>query len=131
MRRELRRLGARLENTERRLRLAHPGVRLNQQVQRLDDLALRLSGAMYGRLHRRHVRLADVRAAGALLTRHTVCEHSAGQQLHAPRTCARTSPARARRWRSRASGGVATSSRGFAIVTDARGAVDTAHRVRR
>ena len=39
MRRELRVAAVRLETTERRLKLAHPGVRLQQQMQRLDDLS--------------------------------------------------------------------------------------------
>src|SRR5215468_5716468 len=44
-RRELRMLQARVAGTERRLQQAHPGTRLNQQAQRLDDLALRLHAA--------------------------------------------------------------------------------------
>src|SRR2546429_664688 len=47
MHRELRVNGARLENTARRLKLAHPGVRLQQQMQRLDELAQRLGGAAH------------------------------------------------------------------------------------
>src|SRR5437660_11576081 len=43
MRRELRASGARLEATEQPLKLAHPGVRLQQQMQRLADLAHRLA----------------------------------------------------------------------------------------
>ena len=55
MRRELRICATRLEATERRLALAHPGVRLNQQIQRLDDLAQRL--------RRRHADLRGSRSA--------------------------------------------------------------------
>jgi len=137
MRRELRRLGARLENTERRLRLAHPGVRLSQQVQRLDELALRLSGGMHGRLHRQHARLADVRARLARCSpRHTVREYCAHEQqlrtrlAHAMRTHL-AGLAQRLALAQRGLHGVsplATLSRGFAIVTDAHGAVisDTA-----
>ncbi|MBS0379802.1 MAG: exodeoxyribonuclease VII large subunit [Proteobacteria bacterium] len=60
MRRELRLLGARLEATERRLKLAHPGLRLTQQTQRLDDLSQRLAGAARARLHREASRLAGL-----------------------------------------------------------------------
>src|SRR5205085_1542682 len=58
MHRELRVNGARLENTARRLKLAHPGVRLQQQMQRLDELAQRLGGAAHAGLHRDLMRLA-------------------------------------------------------------------------
>ncbi len=60
MRRELRQLAARLVATERRLRLAHPGVRLVQQTQRLDDLSQRLAGATRAHLHREGSRLAGL-----------------------------------------------------------------------
>jgi exodeoxyribonuclease VII large subunit len=43
MRRELRVAAVRLETTERRFKLAHPGVRLQQQMQRLDDFSQRLA----------------------------------------------------------------------------------------
>jgi exodeoxyribonuclease VII large subunit len=137
MRRELRRLGARLENTERRLRLAHPGVRLSQQVQRLDELALRLSGGMHGRLHRQHARLADVRARLARCSpRHTVREYCAHEQQLRTRLdhAIRAHVARLAQRLALAQRGLhgvsplATLSRGFAIVTDAHGALisDTA-----
>src|SRR2546430_2640205 len=58
MRRELRVNGARFQNTERRLKLAHPGVRLHQQMQRLDELAQRLGAAAHAGLHRDQMRLA-------------------------------------------------------------------------
>jgi exodeoxyribonuclease VII large subunit len=93
---------------------------------------------MYGRLHRQHVRLADVRARLARCSpRHTVREYGAqGQQLrtrlaHAVRTYLAGSAQRLA-LAQRGLHGVsplATLSRGFAIVTDARGAVisDTAN----
>ncbi len=45
MRRELRSVTARLDGTLSRLKLVHPGVRLSQQAQRLDDLEQRLASA--------------------------------------------------------------------------------------
>jgi exodeoxyribonuclease VII large subunit len=62
IRRELRAGAARLTAIERRLALVHPGVRLDQQMQRLDDLTLRLAGAVRVRMHRDAVRLAGERA---------------------------------------------------------------------
>jgi len=62
MRRELLAGRARLEAVGRRLGLAHPGVRLQQQMQRLDDLAQRLAGSTRGSLHREGQRLAELRA---------------------------------------------------------------------
>ena len=62
MRRELRVGRARLEAVSRRLELAHPGVRLQQQMQRLDDLSQRLAGSTRGALHRDGRRLAELRA---------------------------------------------------------------------
>ena len=43
MRRELRALGTRFSAASARLKLSHPGVRLNQQAQRLDELEQRLA----------------------------------------------------------------------------------------
>jgi exodeoxyribonuclease VII large subunit len=60
MRRELRTVGVRLETADRRLRHSHPGVRLNQQAQRLDDLEERLGGAMRGALHRNRARISEM-----------------------------------------------------------------------
>jgi exodeoxyribonuclease VII large subunit len=62
MRRELRVGAARLDSTGRRLKLVHPGVRLQQQMQRLDDLMQRLSGAARTGLHRDARRLGELRA---------------------------------------------------------------------
>src|SRR5580700_6346909 len=59
MRRELRVSATRLEATEQRLKLAHPGVRLIQQIQRLDDLAQRLTGAARTCVHREWIRLGE------------------------------------------------------------------------
>jgi exodeoxyribonuclease VII large subunit len=62
MRRELRIFRTRLEAVGRRLGLAHPGVRLQQQMQRLDDLSQRLGGSTRGVVHRDGQRLAELRA---------------------------------------------------------------------
>ena len=59
LRRELRACGARLAAVGRRLQVGHPGMRLQQQVQRLDDLAQRLAGAARAGLHRDARRLAE------------------------------------------------------------------------
>jgi len=60
MRRELRAVQLRVEGARRRLALVHPGVRLEQQMQRLDDLTLRLGGATRSRVQREHLRLAEL-----------------------------------------------------------------------
>jgi exodeoxyribonuclease VII large subunit len=62
MRRELRAVGARLEAVGRRLGREHPGVHLQQQMQRLDELSQRLAGGTRGTLHREGQRLAELRA---------------------------------------------------------------------
>jgi exodeoxyribonuclease VII large subunit len=46
MRRELRALGTRFNAASARLKLSHPGVRLNQQAQRLDELEQRLGACV-------------------------------------------------------------------------------------
>ena len=60
MRRELRSVTSRFEGAGRRLKLAHPGVRLTQQSQRLDDLEQRLAGAMRAALHGDRSRISDI-----------------------------------------------------------------------
>jgi len=62
MRRELRAVRARLETVGHRLGREHPGARLQQQMQRLDDLSQRLAGSTRGTLHREGRRLAELRA---------------------------------------------------------------------
>jgi exodeoxyribonuclease VII large subunit len=59
VRRELRVGSVTLAALTRRLTLAHPGVRLQQQMQRLDDLSQRLAGAMRAGVHREGRRLAE------------------------------------------------------------------------
>jgi len=60
MRRELRSLASRFEGASHRLRLSHPGTRLAQQEQRLDDLEQRLAGASRAGLLRSSHRLSDI-----------------------------------------------------------------------
>jgi len=68
-RRELRLARLRLDGAERRLRLAHPGVRLGQQTQRLDDLGQRLETVMRAALVRRGARVDESRGR---LRRHSL-----------------------------------------------------------
>ncbi|HXN79524.1 MAG TPA: exodeoxyribonuclease VII large subunit [Steroidobacteraceae bacterium] len=130
MRRELRVNGARFEGTERRLKLAHPGVRLHQQMQRLDDLAQRLGGAARAGLHRDQMRVAQ--SITRLVRRspdHVVREYRARHQgvearlEHAAKEClsrAQHRLALAQRALNAISP-LATLTRGFAIVTRAAG----------
>ncbi len=130
MRRELRANGARFEGTERRLKLAHPGVRLQQQMQRLDDLAQRLSGAARAGLHRGQMRVAQ--SITRLVRRspdHVVREYRARHQGvearldHAAKEClSRAQHRLALALRAlNAVSPLATLTRGFAIVTRAAG----------
>jgi exodeoxyribonuclease VII large subunit len=128
MRRELRVNGARLEATVRRMQLAHPGVRLQQQMQRLDELGQRLGGAARARLDRERMRLTECRAR---LERQSPdkrlheyrARHAAGaaRLAHAWQVCA----ARARHRLELAQRALdtvsplATLARGFAVVTRA------------
>src|SRR5205807_3602838 len=68
VRRELRALAARFEGVNLRLKLVHPGMRLAQQSQRLDDLEQRLAGAVRGGLQGDRHR---VREACARLLQHS------------------------------------------------------------
>lgn len=134
MRRELRVGAARLEATERRLALAHPGVRLDQQIQRLDDLAQRLRGAIRSCVDYDRIRLAE---AGTRLQRnsprHLLRDYRARyESLHARLQAAVSQQTAHLRHRlalaQRALHTVsplATLSRGFAIVTGEDGSVVT------
>ena len=59
MRREFRSVTARLDTVLSRMRLVHPGVRLSQQTQKLDELEQRLTGAV-----NREVRVITTRLNG-------------------------------------------------------------------
>jgi exodeoxyribonuclease VII large subunit len=126
--RELRSLANRFESICHRLRLSHPGSRLSQQEQRLDDLEQRLAGAMRGDLLSGSQRLSDVwarlvqRAPDKALQRFQLQHEALGTRLQhamqdrlargrhrlelAIRTLNTASP-------------LATLERGFAIVTRA------------
>lgn len=128
MSRELRALGALLEAMSHRLSLAHPGARLAQQEQRLDDLEQRLASAVRGSLLDGSHRLSELWAsllqcapdqavnefrlkhdALAARLRHAVQDLLAGAEHRlamAGRTLNTVSP-------------LATLDRGFAIVTRA------------
>ncbi|MGH8139990.1 MAG: exodeoxyribonuclease VII large subunit [Steroidobacteraceae bacterium] len=60
MRREVRAIASRFDGASLRLKLTHPGVRLAQQEQRLDDLEQRLTGAMRSALHSDRTRISEM-----------------------------------------------------------------------
>jgi exodeoxyribonuclease VII large subunit len=126
VRRELRAVAAQLGSLEGRLQVAHPGVRLQQQTQRLDDLALRLHAGAQTQLQRDGRRLAEAharllrRAPQQLLAeRRAASERLDGRLLNAWNTLAASAAHRlALAQRSlHAVSPLATLSRGFAIVT--------------
>jgi exodeoxyribonuclease VII large subunit len=134
MRREQRVGAVRLEAVGRRLSLAHPGVRLQQRLQRLDDLMRRLAGAARAGLHHDGRRLAHSHAR--------LLERSPRQLLSERRGCheaLHTRLDRALREQLARSGHrlalaqraldavspLATLTRGFAIVTRADGTLLT------
>jgi exodeoxyribonuclease VII large subunit len=130
MRRELRAIEARLTATDRRLQQVHPGVRLQQQMQRLDDLSMRLAGAARAGLHHEARRLAEARgrlrerSPVRLLSERAACN----QRLHARLDRAMSEAivraghrlALAQRALDAVSP-LATLARGFAIVTGPQG----------
>jgi len=134
MRAGLRTHGARLTATERRLGVAHPGVRLEQQAQRLDDLTQRLTGALQVRLHRDRGSLSERFARLTHATpEHLIREYRLRHQdLHGRlRHAARGDVARAEHrlaLAERALNAVSplgTLARGFAIVKRADGSIVT------
>jgi exodeoxyribonuclease VII large subunit len=134
MRRELRANGTRFQGLERRLQLAHPGVRLQQQMQRLDELSQRLGATARARLHRERLRVVESRSrllerSPRLLVREHRAHH---EQLWArlKRTLDERLSRSAQRFElaRRALDTVsplATLARGFAIVTRADGTLLT------
>jgi exodeoxyribonuclease VII large subunit len=132
LRRELRACGARLAAVARRLQVGHPGIRVQQQVQRLDDLAQRLAGAARAGLHRDARRLAE--GHGRLLHRSPQLRLSASAARNEEfagrlRRAVGARVLQAAQRLALAQRGLdtvsplATLSRGFAIVTRADGAV--------
>jgi exodeoxyribonuclease VII large subunit len=134
MRRELQVSATRFAAAAHRLQLAHPGVRLQQQMQRLDDLTQRLAGGARASLQRDRLRLLDARGrllraspqqrVQQLLAR----RHQAGARLT---QALQTYLARASHRLALAQRGLdtvsplATLTRGFAIVTRADGTLVT------
>jgi len=134
MRRELRALVVRLEGAQRRLALAHPGVRLQQQMQRLDDLTLRLTGAARGGLHRDGRRLAELhgrlmrRSPGLIVEQQRARQRDLWLRLRHAATGRVAAAAQRLALAQRALNAVsplATLARGFAIVTLADGTLVT------
>jgi exodeoxyribonuclease VII large subunit len=133
-RRELRVARMRVEGAERRLRLAHPGVRLAQQIQRLDELGHRLEAAARAALTSREVRVHECRAR---LDRHSLRallreyrERRAGLELRLARaahvfTARCESRLTAAQRALHAVSPLATLARGFAVVTRADGSLLT------
>jgi exodeoxyribonuclease VII large subunit len=133
-RRELHKLSARLLVTERRLKLAHPGVRLNQHAQRLDEIALRLQGAMRLSLQRERLRAGVAQARlvrgspqqairdGRAQQQQLAAQLVQGVGRHLARVTQRLAVAQRA---LHAVSPLATLTRGFAIVTVAGGTVVT------
>jgi exodeoxyribonuclease VII large subunit len=126
VRREVRVAVGRLHAARQRLALAHPGVRLAQQQQRLDDLEQRLAGALRSELHSARGRVGDifarlVRHSPDQLLRDLRMRHEllSGRLRHALQECVARAEHRfglARRTLDAVSP-LATLARGFAIVT--------------
>jgi len=132
IRRELRASALRVESAQRRLALAHPGARLQQQTQRLDDLTMRLGGATRGRVQRERLRLAELhrrlmhRSPDRLLERQRSRQQDLQLRLKHAATARMTSAAQRLALAQRALNAIsplATLARGFAIVTRADGAL--------
>jgi exodeoxyribonuclease VII large subunit len=134
VRRELRAISARFDGLDRRLKLAHPGMRLVQQVQRLDDLEQRLSGAMRGNLHSDRNRVSEAfarlvqRSPDHLVREYRLRHEALAARLdHALQQCISRAEHRlnvAQRTLDAVSP-LATMTRGFAIVTRADGTLVT------
>jgi exodeoxyribonuclease VII large subunit len=132
MRRELRARGLQHAGVARRLQLAHPGVRLQQQMQRLDDLTLRLAGAARARLHRAASELAQSQARLLRRSPEHLLRELLGRARHARERLEPALRAQLQRAGHRlalaqraldAVSPLATLARGFAIVTRADGAL--------
>ena len=125
---------ARVLQSERGLARTHPGARLRQHAQRLDELESRLRRCVHARLEQSRVRLAGARALLArssparrvaqAKTRLAVSQRSLAHAMHR-----RLRDAHARWDRSRrtlhAVSPLATLERGYAIVLDDTGSVLT------
>ena len=134
MRRELRAIVTRVAGAQRRLSLAHPGVRLGQQTQRLDDLTLRLAGATRARVQRGGLRLGEVhqrlmhRSPERLLGQQRARQQDLLLRLRHAATGRMAAAGQRLALAQRALNAVsplATLARGFAIVTLADGTLVT------
>jgi exodeoxyribonuclease VII large subunit len=130
MRRDLRAHQARFAAAGRRLQLTHPGVRLQQQMQRLDDLTRRLAGATRAGLHRDGARVANGHARLLKRSPHLLLSECRARhaQLHARLVRAAKDRLAAGEHRLALAtrtldtvSPLATLTRGFAIVTRADG----------
>jgi exodeoxyribonuclease VII large subunit len=129
MRRELRALTALFDATERRLALAHPGARLTQQEQRLDDVEQRLVNAMRSSLLGTSHRLAELwadllhcapdEAVNEFRLKHDALATRLRHAVHGLLSAAEHRLAIAGKTLDTVSP-LATLGRGFAIVTRAR-----------
>jgi exodeoxyribonuclease VII large subunit len=122
----------RLETTERRLKLAHPGVRLQQQMQRLDDFSQRLGRAVRARVHHGRLRVSELKTRLARRSPQDALQEyrARHQQLQTrlsrawEQILARVAQRLALVQRGlHAVSPLATLTRGFAIVTHADGRV--------
>jgi len=134
MRRHLTGLRQALRQHERGLARSHPGARLRQHAQRLDELEQRMQRAVERKLERSRVRLAN---ASALLARSSPARRlvplrqrldAAGRRL--PLAMHRRLQQSRERWERamhtlHAVSPLATLDRGYAIVADAAGHVVT------
>jgi exodeoxyribonuclease VII large subunit len=134
MRRELRAIALRVEGAQRRLARAHPGVHLEQQTQRLDDLTVRLGSATRSRVQRGHLRLAELhrrlnsRSPDRLLEQRRSRYQDLWLRLRHAATARMGVAAQRLALAQRGLDAVsplATLARGFAIVTRADGALVT------
>lgn len=132
--RELRAFTARVASAAACLKLAHPGARLEQQAQRLDDLEQRLAGALRTQLHRDRHRVSELFGHLVQLSpEHRVREHRVRHAALAERLrhAAQLSLAAAAHRFKLAQAALssvsplATLERGFSVVTRADGALLT------
>jgi len=125
---------ARFAALEQRLALAHPGMRLAQHMQRLDDLTQRLTGAARAELHRDRTRISELfaqlaRCAPDKLVREYQARRASLESRMREKVSERMARAAHRLALAQralhAVSPLATLSRGFAIVTCEDGALLT------
>jgi exodeoxyribonuclease VII large subunit len=134
MQRELRAATVRFTTAQRRLQLTHPGIRLQQQAQRLDDIEQRLTQAARSTLLRQNGRLGTLltRLLQASPERHLASASARGERLtvrlyHAIESRLQRAQHRLALAQNQlhAVSPLATLSRGFAVVTRADGGLVT------